>query len=143
MRPLTPIDMLESATPRRTVVAGAPARVQDAIGAPTGPAPLGFLLVPLALPFLPIVLLLRWRRLLPWTVEARAYPWGRRFPPIVFSYEIRGYADAGLAVHDLAAALERGEGAPVIPGADAIGQAPAAHGGRDDRGTFTRPPRQR
>lgn len=139
MRPLSPIDMLDSATPRRTVVAGAPARVQDAVGAPSGPLPLGFLLFPLALPFVPIVLLLRWRRLLPWTVEARTYPWGRRFPPTVLSYELRGGAESRRAVDDLAEALTRGEGAPVLAGAEAIGQAPAAHGGSDERGSFTAP----
>jgi hypothetical protein len=130
MRPFTAVEMLDSAAPRRTVVEGVDARVQDSVGAPTGPLPLGFLLLPLMLPFLPFVLLLRWRRLLPWTVEARAYPWGRRFPPVVFSYEVRGHDEARGVVHELADALGRGDGAPVITGAEAIDQAPMAHSDR-------------
>lgn len=39
-----------------------------------GPLPVAFLLVPVALP-LPFALLLRRRRILPWTIEARTYPW--------------------------------------------------------------------
>ena len=60
MRTLSPIEMLDAATPRRTVVDGVPGRVPDAFGSWTGPLPLGFLLLPVTLPFLPIVLLLRW-----------------------------------------------------------------------------------
>jgi len=41
--------------------------------------PLGFVVVPILSPFLPVVLLFRVLRLLPWTIEARTYPWGRRF----------------------------------------------------------------
>ena len=85
MRPLTRTDMLDVATPRRTVVDGVSRQVPDAYGAWTGPLPLGFLLVPLLLPLVPLVLLLRRMRLLPWTIEARAHPWGRRYPPIVLT----------------------------------------------------------
>jgi hypothetical protein len=60
-------------------------QVPDASTAPTGPVPLGFLLVPLMLPLVPVVLLLRRLRLLPRTIEARAHPWGRRYPPIVLT----------------------------------------------------------
>jgi hypothetical protein len=67
--------------------------------------PLGFVVVPVLLPFLPVVLLLRVLRLLPWTIEARTYPWGRRFPPIVFAYEVRGRDETKLSLKDLAAAL--------------------------------------
>jgi hypothetical protein len=136
MRSLSPTEILDAATPRRTVVDGVPGRVPDAFGSATGPLPLGFLLLPVTLPFLPIVLLLRWRRLLPWTVEARTYPWGRRFPPIVLSYEIRGHAEALRAVQQLAEALARGDGAPVIQGAERIGEPRAVHDGSDPRETF-------
>jgi hypothetical protein len=128
MRPASPTELLDAATPRRTVVEGVPGRLPDAIGAPTGPVPLGFLLLPLTLPFLPLVLLLRWARLLPWTVEARAYPWGRRFPPIVHSYEIRGRDESSRAVGLLAEAVARGDGSPVIPGAENIRQPRSVHG---------------
>ena len=67
-------------------------------------------------------------RLLPWTVEARTYPWGRRFPPIVLSYEIRGHEDALRALEELVAALARGDGAPVIAGAESIRQSRTVHG---------------
>ena len=54
----------------RTIVEGMDRRVPDATSAPTGPIPLGFLFTPLALVFLPLVLLLRRVRWLPWTVGA-------------------------------------------------------------------------
>jgi hypothetical protein len=128
IRPLSPTEILDAATPRRTVVEGMRGRLPDAVGAPTGPLPLGFLFLPLTLPFLPIVLLLRRVRLLPWTVEARAYPWGRRFPPIVHSYEIRGGDESRRAVGELVEALQRGEGSPVIAGAENIRQPRSVHG---------------
>ena len=72
------------------------------------------------LPFLPLVLLLRALRLLPWTIEARTYPWGKRFPPVVHAYEVRGREEADRAVRDLADGLARGDGAPVVPGAERV-----------------------
>lgn len=82
--------------------------------------PLGFVVVPVLLPFLPVVLLFRVLRLLSWTIEARTYPWGRRFPPIVFAYEVRGRDETELSLKDLAAALERGDGAPTVLGAERV-----------------------
>jgi hypothetical protein len=108
MRPLSAIDLLESATPRRTLMDGGE-RVPDAVHSWTGPLPLGVLFVPLMLPLLPAVLLLRRLRLLPWTVEARSHPWGRRFPPIVHSCDVRGGKEATAAVGELADRLARGE----------------------------------
>jgi len=108
MRPLSALDLLESATPRRTFIDGGE-RVPDAVHSWTGPLPLGVLFVPLMLPFLPAVLLLRRLRLLPWTVEARSHPWGRRFPPLVHSYDVRGGKEATAALDELAARLARGE----------------------------------
>jgi hypothetical protein len=84
------------------------------------PLPLGVLLALLALPFMPLVLLLRSLRVLPWTVEARAYPWGRRRPPIVLAYEVRGRAEATAALAELAVALARGSGGPVLPGCERV-----------------------
>ena len=84
------------------------------------PLPLGVLLAGLALPFLPLVLLLRSLRVLPWTVEARTYPWGRRHPPIVFAYEVRGRDEAAAAIVMLATALERGSGRPELPGCEGV-----------------------
>ena len=114
--------MLDVATPRRTVVDGMSRQVPDAKGAWTGPLPLGFLLVPLVLPLVPLVLLLRRMRLLPWTIEARAHPWGRRYPPIVLTYPIRGGEESRRAFGQLVEALARGEGAPRIDGAERFGQ---------------------
>jgi hypothetical protein len=82
--------------------------------------PLGVLLAALALPFLPLVLLLRSLRLLPWTVEARTYPWGRRHPPIVLAYEVRGRDEAAAAIAMLATALARGSGGPELPGCERV-----------------------
>jgi hypothetical protein len=84
------------------------------------PLPLGVLLAGLALPFLPLILLLRSLRVLPWTVEARTYPWGRRQPPIVFAYEVRGREEAAAALAELAAAVARGSGAPVLYGCERV-----------------------
>jgi hypothetical protein len=128
MRPLRSVELLDAATPRRTVVDGVPGRIPDAVVAPTGPLPLGFLLVAAMLPFLPVVLLLRRLRLLPWTVEARAYPWGRRYPSVVHSYEIRGHREALRAVGQLADAVVRGDGAPVIGGAERVRPPRTVHG---------------
>ena len=84
------------------------------------PLPLGSLLAGLALPLVPLVLLLRSLRVLPWTVEARTYPWGRRHPPIVLAYEVRGREEAVAAITELAAALARGSGGPVLPGCERV-----------------------
>lgn len=84
------------------------------------PLPLGVLLAALGLPLLPLVLLLRRLRVLPWTVEARTYPWGRRYGPIVLAYEVRGREEALAAIVELAAALARGSGGPVLPGCERV-----------------------
>jgi hypothetical protein len=128
MRPLGPVEILDVATPRRTFVDGVPGRLPDAVGAATGPLPLGILLVPLALPFLPFILLGRRLRWLPWTIEARAHPWGRRYPPIVLSYAIRGGDESMRVLEELAEALTRGDGAPAIAGAERIREPRMVHG---------------
>jgi hypothetical protein len=135
MRPLTRTDMLDVATPRRTAVDGVSRQVPDAYGAWTGPLPLGFLLVPLVLPLVPLVLLLRRMRWLPWTVEARAHPWGRRYPPVVLTYAIRGGEESRRALGQLVEALARGEGAPRIDGAEKLGQARQSGSGTPVVGT--------
>ncbi len=116
LRPLSRTDLVDAAAPRRTVVEGMSRQVPDAIGAASGPLPLGFLLLPLALPFVPVALLLRRLRLLPWTIEARAYPWGHRYPPIVFAYAVVGGAETRRAFTQLVDGLERGDGSPVVDG---------------------------
>lgn len=80
----------------------------------------GVFLMPFVLPFLPLVLVLRMLRLLPWTIEARTYPWGKKRPPIVHAYEVRGRDEAERAMRDLAAALAGSNGAPVVPGAERV-----------------------
>jgi hypothetical protein len=105
MRPHLGSELMDLSPPRHEVAAA---------------LPLGFVIVPVLLPFLPVVLLFRVLRLLPWTIEARTYPWGRRFPPIVFAYEVRGRAETELSLKDLAAALERGDGAPIVLGAERV-----------------------
>jgi len=122
MRPLSRTEILDAAAPRRTVVDGMARQVPDAIGAPTGPLPLAFLLVPLALPLVPFALLLRRMRVLPWTIEARTHPWGRRYPPVVLTYAVRGGDETRRAFDQLVEALARGDGAPVIDGAETFVQ---------------------
>jgi hypothetical protein len=128
MRPMSRTDVLDAAAPRRTAVEGMSRQVPDAAMAPTGPLPLGFLLVPLVLPLVPLAVLFRRLRWLPWTIEARTYPWGRRYPPVVLTYAIRGGEDTARAFGQLVEALARGEGAPVIDGAEKIGQPRQTHG---------------
>lgn len=127
MRPLSRTEILDAAAPRRTVVEGMSRQVPDAMGAPTGALPLGFLLVPLALPLVPFALLLRRKRVLPWTIEARTYPWGRRYPPIVLTYAVRGSDETRRAFDQLVEALARGDGAPVIDGAETYAQPRQPH----------------
>ena len=129
MRPLTGTEMLDAASPRRTVVHGMSRQIPDAMGAWTGPIPLGFVLFPLMLPLVPPVLFLRRVRLLPWTIEARAHPWGRRYPPIVLTYAIRGGDESRRAFGQLVEALARGDGAPVIDGTEKVGEARQPHDG--------------
>jgi hypothetical protein len=105
MRPHPPSEQLALAHPANEVAAA---------------LPLGYVLVPLVLPFLPVVLLLRALRVLPWTLEARTYPWGRRFPPMVLAYQVRGREEAEAACREIAAGLARGDGAPVVPGAERV-----------------------
>jgi hypothetical protein len=51
---------------------------------------LGAVFFVVMLPFLPIVLGLRALRVTPWTIEATSRPWGRRGPPVVMHWQIRG-----------------------------------------------------
>jgi hypothetical protein len=107
-KPMSRTELLDTATPRRTSVEGMDRRVPDAFFAPTGPLPLGFLFFPFLflLPLVPLVLLLRRLRILRWTVEARTHPWGRRYPPIVLTYVIRGGLEALAAVDELEGAVK-------------------------------------
>lgn len=140
LRPLTRTDILDVATPRRTVVEGMSRQVPDAVGAWTGPLPLGFLLFPLVLPLVPLALLLRRARLLPWTIEARTHPWGRRYPPVVLTYAVYGGAETRRAFAQLVEALARGEGSPVIDGSEKHAEPRQSHGGVPVVGTGS--PRQ-
>jgi hypothetical protein len=119
--------MLDAAAPRRTTVEGMSRQAPDAVGAWTGPLPLGFVFLPLALLVVPVVLVLRRVRWLPWTIEARTYPWGRRYPPVVLTYAVRGKEKAARALTQLVEALARGEGAPQIAGTEKLGQSRDAH----------------
>jgi hypothetical protein len=140
MRPLSPTDTIDAATPRRTAVEGMPETIRDPAFGVTGPLPLGALLVVLLVPFLPFVLLLRRLGFLRWIVEARTYPWGRRYPPVVLTYAIRGGKAALDAVDELAEALARGDGAPVLANAEFISQTRVTHDGTSrDRASFGRP----
>jgi|SRR5579864_3447148 len=136
MRPMSRTEILDAATPRRTSVDGISGSVPDAYQGVTGPIPLGVIISVLLLPLVPVVLVLRYARLLPWTVEARAYPWGRRYPPVVLSYAIRGHDEASRAKDELAAALARGDGSPALAGAEFIPQRGLWHDGTNDRTSF-------
>jgi hypothetical protein len=96
-------EIVEDVTPRRSV-----------------PGPFGLLLMLPLLPFVPLIVLLRTRGRLPWLLEARTYPWGRRYPPVVLRYEVREHDYADWALDQLVDGLERGDGAPVLLGAERI-----------------------
>lgn len=136
MRPLSRTEILDAATPRRTHVDGVSGSIPDAAMAPTGPLSLGALLTLAALPLLPLVLALRYARVVRWTVEARTHPWGRRFPPIVISYAVRGHREALKAVDDLAEALAQGAGSPKLANAEFIPQSRSPHDGTGQSTTF-------
>jgi hypothetical protein len=118
MRPLTGPELLHVTMPSRQVVEGIDRRLPDAYGGWTGPYPLAFVFFPVMALFLPFVLLARRQRWLPWTIEARTYPWGRGHPPIVFSYAVRGGAECVAAMDELVEALERGDGRPELSGGE-------------------------
>ena len=63
---------------------------------------------------------IRSRGRIPWLLEARTYPWGRRYPPVVLRYEVRAHEYADWAIDQLVDGLERGDGAPVLLGAERI-----------------------
>jgi hypothetical protein len=136
MRPMSRTEILDAATPRRTSIDGVSGSVPDAVVGVTGPLPLGVLFSVLAMPFVPLVLVLRYAGLLRWTVEARAHPWGRRYPPVVLSYAIRGHEEASRAVDDLAEALARGDDSPALAGAELIPQRRLWHDGTSNRTSF-------
>jgi hypothetical protein len=136
MRPMSRTDVLDAASPRRTYVDGVAGSVPDAFSAPTGPPPLGALLALAMLPLLPLVLALRYARLLRWTVEARTYPWGRRYPPVVLSYAVRGNREATEAVGELADALARGESSPGLANGEFTSQSQSAYDQASSRETF-------
>jgi len=129
-------DILDAAAPRRTYVDGVAGAVPDAFFGVTGPLPLGALLMLVLLPFLPLVLALRYARVLRWTVEARAHPWGRRYPPVVLSYAVRGNREAGEAVGELADALARGEASPKLANGEFTAQSRTAYDQASSRETF-------
>jgi len=84
------------------------------------PLPVGIVLAAVVLPFLPFVVLFRALGLIRWELEARTYPWGRRYPPIVLVYAVRGHGQAVAALTELAEALAHGSGAPVLKDAERI-----------------------
>jgi len=81
---------------------------------------LGAVFFVVMLPFLPIVLGLRALRVTPWTIEATSRPWGRRGPPVVMHWEIRGKHEADAAVASICEQFEQGAGAPAVAGAERV-----------------------
>jgi hypothetical protein len=126
-RPLRRTELLDAASPRRTAVDGVSRQVPDAVGAWTGPLPLAFVFFPLMVPLIPVALLLRRLHVLPWTLEASAYPWGKRYPPIVLTYAVRGGEETRSAFAQLVEALASGDGAPALAGAEKFAQPAHAH----------------
>jgi hypothetical protein len=81
---------------------------------------LGAVFFVVMLPFLPIVLGLRALRVTPWTIEATSRPWGRRGPPVVMHWQIRGRHEADAALASICEQFEQGAGAPAVAGAEHI-----------------------
>jgi hypothetical protein len=73
----------------------------------------------LVIPVMLVVLPLRYMRVLPWTIEAIAYPWGKgKGPGTGRRWRVKGRrAELNRAIDEIAAALERGEDNPRIAGA--------------------------
>jgi hypothetical protein len=74
----------------------------------------------LFLPLLPLVVGLRHAGVLPWTIQARCRPWGRRGPPAVMRWRVKGNSESQRVFQDVCSALERGDGAPVVAGAERV-----------------------
>jgi hypothetical protein len=74
----------------------------------------------LLLPLLPIWIGLRHAGILPWTLQARCRPWGRHGTPVVLRWRVKGDAESHRAFQDIVSALERGDEAPVIAGAQRV-----------------------
>lgn len=71
-----------------------------------------------ALPTIALVLPLRYAGLMSWRVEAVAFPSGRRGLPLVKAWRVKGRRRAlRRVVDEIAAALERGDTDPHVPGA--------------------------
>ncbi|MCW2976331.1 MAG: hypothetical protein JWM06_1612 [Actinomycetia bacterium] len=70
-----------------------------------------------AIPTMIVILPLRFAGLASWEVRAQARPWGRRGPPEIVRWRVKGWHESAQAVEDVAAALERGERQPQIAGA--------------------------
>jgi hypothetical protein len=71
----------------------------------------------LSLPFLPFALLRRRFGHGPCTIEPTTRPWGRRGPRRVMRWEVRGWQATADAAEQIAAAFERGDGAPQLQNA--------------------------
>jgi hypothetical protein len=99
-----------------------PRQMYSGSARPTQHAGLGVLLSPLialtfAVPVLLVLLPLRLAKLSSWRVEAVARPWGRRGPAHVLAWRVKGWKEGSRAIHEIAAALERGETSPQISSA--------------------------
>jgi hypothetical protein len=74
----------------------------------------------LFLPLLPIAIALRYAGILPWTIQARCRPWGRRGPPTAMRWRVNGNAESERAFQEIVSALERGDGSPSVAGAHRV-----------------------
>lgn len=81
----------------------------------------GLLWSVVTLPLLPVVIALRRRGRLAWTIRATARPWGRKGPPMILRYHVYGNGtNVDAVMSNLVTRLEAGDGAPVLAGADRI-----------------------
>jgi len=70
------------------------------------------------IPALALVLPLRYAGVMPWRVEAVAFPNGRRGLPLVMAWRVKGRRkELQRVVDEIAAAIERGDTNPHVPGA--------------------------
>jgi hypothetical protein len=118
-RPVTPTDSIRiNARPGGTSFGGAVWGNPANFAAPG--LLLGLLFLIVTIPFMPVILLLRARRVTSWTLRATCRPWGRRGPKQVMHWRVRGWAESERALQEIAAAFARGDGAPNVPGAQPL-----------------------
>ena len=120
-RPLTPEQAMATYGPRGGRASGGMAPLGPRGDAtPLFAVIIDLLLFVLMLPPLPLVVALRRAGVLSFTIQARCRPWGRKGPPTVMRWKVKGDIESQRAFQEIVTALEQGSGAPTVAGAQRV-----------------------